>query len=291
MIISCSRRTDIPAFYSDWFFNRLQAGFVEVRNPRNPGQIKTVSLLPDFMDGFVFWTKNPAPMLPKLDLLNDYPFYFHFSLTPYGSDIEPHLPPKSECLDTFRRLSDAISPRRAIWRYDPVVFSRNIGLAYHEDAFGNLARQLAGFTKRCVISFVDLYRHIAKRMAAISLRAPDEDETRQLGNLISEIAASFGITVETCAEQIDLSADGIKHARCIDDRLMSEISGKPLFLPKDRYQRKVCGCVASVDIGAYNTCGHQCAYCYANISQKQIEQNRSRHHDRSPLLIGEIGGR
>lgn len=291
MIISCSRRTDVPAFYSEWFFKRLQAGFVEVRNPRNPRQIRTVSLLPEDVDGFVFWSRNPAPMLDKLDLLADHPFYFQYTLTPYGRELEPNLPPRSERLDTFRRLSDYIGPHRVIWRYDPILFSQDIGLSYHEHSFTVLARQLAGFTGQCVISFIDLYRHIEKKLTPLAVRALEEHEMRLLGKTLSHIAASFGMTLETCAEQIDLSACGIEHGRCIDDALMSAISGKPLRLPKDKHQRKACGCVASVDIGAYNTCAHGCLYCYANAAPQQIRTNRLSHHFQSPLLVGRVDDR
>ena len=291
MIISCSRRTDVPAFYSEWFFNRLQAGFVEVRNPRNPRQIRTVSLLPEDVDGFVFWSRHPAPMLDKLDLLTDHPFYFQYTFTPYGRALEPNLPPQSERLDTFRRLADDVGPHRVIWRYDPILFSQDIGLSYHENSFTVLARQLAGFTGQCVISFIDLYRHIEKKLTPLAIRALEENEMRLLGKTLSHIAASFGMTLETCAEQIDLSACGIKHGRCIDDRLMSEISGKPFRLSKDRYQRKACGCVSSVDIGVYNTCAHECVYCYANAAPKQIQANRLLHDPQSPLLIGRVDDR
>jgi hypothetical protein len=160
MIISCSRRTDVPAFYSDWFFNRLSEGYVLVLNPMNARQVRNVSLaLPD-VDCIVFWTKNPAPMLDRLHLLKDYPKYFQFTLTPYDRDVEPNLPPKSELIDTLLRLSDKIGKKRIIWRYDPVLLTDKISIDYHVDHFGDLAKRLSGYTERCVISFIDMYRHI-----------------------------------------------------------------------------------------------------------------------------------
>ncbi|MRR17645.1 MAG: DUF1848 domain-containing protein [Deltaproteobacteria bacterium] len=287
MIISCSRRSDIPAFYSDWFFNRLREGFAQVRNSVNPQQVRRISLAPANVDCIVFWTKDPAPLLDRLSLLNDFTFYFQFTLTPYGPDCEPHLPPKKEIIDTFMRLSDKIGNRRIIWRYDPILLSEKINVDYHVDHFGNMAQRLAGHTEKCVISFIDIYRHIVSRMAGLGVRTPDESEMRTLVRSIARIARGCGIDVETCAEEIDLGDLGIAHGRCIDDRLISELSGKKLNIAKDKYQRKLCGCATSVDIGAYNTCRHSCCYCYANINPGKLEKNLSRHCVQSPLLIRE----
>lgn len=287
MIISCSRRTDIPAFYSDWFFNRLSEGYALVRNPVNPRQVRKVSLTPPDVDCIVFWTKDAAPMLDRLHLLKDYPKYFQFTLTPYDRDVEPNLPPKSEIIDTLLRLSDKIGKKRIIWRYDPVLLTDKISIDYHVDHFGDLAKRLSEHTERCVISFIDMYRHIQNRMADLCIRPSDESEMRTLAKNIVKIADSYGMAVETCAEVIDLSDIGIGHGKCIDDRLISELTGTKLRIGKDKYQRELCGCATSVDIGEYNTCRHGCRYCYANISQKKIEKNQSLHYTQSPLLIGD----
>ncbi len=291
MIISCSRRTDIPAFYSDWLINRIREGNVQVRNPMNARQVRRVSLAPADVDIIVFWTKDPSPMLDKLRMLNDYLFYFQFTLTPYDKEIEPHLPPKAQITDTFLRLSDRIGAQRVVWRYDPILFTDHITVDYHIDHYGEMARRLAGHTEKCVISFIDMYRHIQKRMAGQSVRQPGEPETRALAQGISRIAGSVGIIMETCAEKIDLSDAGIGHGKCVDDRLISELTGTEVPTVKDRYQRELCGCAASVDIGEYNTCGHLCNYCYANVSRRKIDKNRLLHNDQSPLLIGEIDER
>jgi len=288
MIISCSRRTDIPAFYSDWFFNRLSEGYVLVRNPMNARQVRNVSLAPPDVDCIVFWTKDPASMLDRLHLLKDYPYYFQFTLTPYDRDVEPNLPPKSELIDTLLRLSDKIGKKRIIWRYDPVLLTDKISIDYHVDHFGDLAKRLSGYTERCVISFIDIYRHIQNRMADLCIRPPDESEMRTLAKNIAKIAGSFGMAVETCAEAIDLSDIGIGHGKCIDDRLISELTGRNLPVQKDKYQRELCGCVSSVDIGEYNTCGHGCRYCYANVSRAKMEKNRSLQSGQTALLIGKI---
>jgi len=287
MIISCSRRTDIPAFYSDWFFNRLREGYVLVRNPVNPRQVKQVSLTSPNVDCIVFWTKDPAPMLDRLTLLKDYHYYFQFTLTPYGKDIELNLPPKTDIIAAFLKLSEKIGAKSMIWRYDPILLSQGISINYHLDHFGDMARRLAGQTEKCVISFIDMYRHIRSGTGDQPMRPPTESEMDLLAKGIARIAGDFGMKVETCAEKIDLDDLGIEHGRCIDDLLISELTGTKLRIGKDKYQRELCGCAASVDIGEYNTCTHGCRYCYANVSQKKIEKNQSLHYTQSPLLIGD----
>ena len=287
MIISCSRRTDIPAFYSDWFFNRLREGYVQVRNPMNANQVRRISLTPSDVDCIVFWTKDPAPMLDRLNLLQDYFYYFQFTLTPYDDDIEPNLPVKHKIIDTFLRLSDKIGTNRVIWRYDPILLSNRISPAYHVDYFGNMSRRLSGYAEKCIISFIDLYRHLQGEIKNLSIRPPDESEMRTIAKEIAYLSNNHNIKMETCAEKIDLADLGIKHGKCVDDHLIAELTGIDLKITKDKNQRELCGCVASVDIGEYNTCRHLCKYCYANVSQKKIEKNRSLHNVQSSLLIGQ----
>lgn len=288
MIISCSRRTDIPAFYSDWFFNRIREGYVLVRNPLNAHQVRRISLTHSDVDCIVFWTKDPAPMLDRLHFLQEYNYYFQFTLTPYGKDIEPHLPPKAEIVDTFIRLSDKIGKKRIIWRYDPILFSKNVNMEYHVEYLAKLAKCLSSHTEKCIISFIDMYRHLQNGMAHLSVRAPDKSEMRTLAKQLVQVAGTYGMKVETCAEKIDLSDLGIEHGKCIDDRLISDLTGRKLNIGKDKYQRELCGCIASVDIGEYNTCRHGCRYCYANVNRKKIEKNQSLHNDQTPLLIRSI---
>ena len=181
MIISCSRRTDIPAFYSDWFMNRIREGFVLVRNPLNAIQVRRISLLPSDVACIVFWTKDPVPLLDRFNLLQDYSYYFQFTLTPYDKDIEPKLPPKKKIIDTLLRLSDKIGAKRVIWRYDPILLSKRISSAYHVDHFGNMSGRLSGYTEKCIISFIDMYRHLQGEIKNRSIRPPDEYEGDILG--------------------------------------------------------------------------------------------------------------
>ena len=290
MIISASRRTDIPTYYSEWFLKRIKAGYVYVRNPMNPHQVSQINLSPEVVDGIVFWTKNPTPMLDRLVELNNYMYYFQFTLNSYGVDVEENIPNKSKVvIPAFQRLSDSIGPDRVIWRYDPIFLSKVYTVDYHIRYFEELAKRLSPYTKKCTISFLDLYRNTEKNIAIL---APDElsmERQTQLAKTIAEIAHSYGLRIDTCAEEIDLSQYGIEHAKCIDDRLFSQLLQCPLEIKKDKNQRLGCGCVESVDIGAYNTCRNGCKYCYANYSGKAVCMNSRNHNPDSPLLIGQIG--
>lgn len=290
MIISASRRTDIPTYYSDWFFNRIKAGYVYVRNPLNAHQIRKISLSPEVVDGIVFWTKNPAPMLPKLDTLKDYMYYFQFTLNSYGANVERNIPSKKNAvIPTFQKLSDLIGPDRVIWRYDPIFLNETYTIDYHTYYFEELAKRLSPYTKKCTISFLDFYRNTKNNIASLSLSEFSAEQQKQLAKNISEIAHSYDLIVDTCAEQIELQKYGIEHARCIDDRLLERLLECPLNVKKDKNQRLECGCIESVDIGAYNTCCNGCRYCYANYSEKTVVSNFGRHDPDSPLLIGEVG--
>ena len=290
MIISASRRTDIPTYYSEWFLKRIKAGYVYVRNPMNPHQVSQINLSPEVVDGIVFWTKNSTPMLDRLVELNNYMYYFQFTLNSYGVDVEENIPNKSKVvIPAFQRLSDSIGPDRVIWRYDPIFLSKVYTVDYHIRYFEELAKRLSPYTKKCTISFLDLYRNTEKNIAML---APDElsmERQTQLAKTIAEIAHSYGLRIDTCAEEIDLSQYGIEHAKCIDDRLFSQLLQCPLEIKKDKNQRLGCGCVESVDIGAYNTCRNGCKYCYANYSGKAVCMNSRNHNPDSPLLIGQIG--
>lgn len=290
MIISASRRTDIPTYYSEWFLKRIKAGYVYVRNPMNPHQISQINLSPEVVDGIVFWTKNPSPMLNRLVELNDYMYYFQFTLNSYGVDVEENIPNKSKVIiPAFQRLSDSIGPDRVIWRYDPIFLSRLYTVDYHIRYFEELAKRLSPYTRKCTISFLDLYRNTEKNIAIL---APDKfsvERQTQLAKTIAKIAHSYGLRIDTCAEEIDLSQYGIEHAKCIDDCLFSQLLQCPLEIKKDKNQRLGCGCAESVDIGAYNTCQNGCKYCYANYSSKAVYMSSKNHDPDSPLLIGEVG--
>ena len=286
MIISASRRTDIPAFYADWFFRRLGEGFVCTRNPMNHHQISRIALTPQTVDGIVFWTKNPTPMLNRLSLLQDYPHYFQFTLTPYGKDLEPGVPSKQDVIiPVFRQLSRLLGPERVIWRYDPIVLTPTYTLEYHVQYFEALAKRLSGYTHVCTISFVDSYRHLQKQ----GFLPLGEREMLALAEPFAEIGRKYDLTLQTCAESVDLSQFGIAHGSCIDGRLLEALIGQSLDLTKDNNQRQECSCMTSIDIGMYDSCGHGCLYCYANHSAGAVQRNIHSHDPHSPLLYGVIG--
>ena len=160
MIISASRRTDIPAFYSQWFFNRIKEGYVLVPNPYHPKMISKISLSPAVVDCFVFWTKNPAPMLNQLEKLQDYNYYFQFTLNPYGEKLENHLPSIDKRMDTFKKLADKIGRERVIWRYDPILRNEEYNVSFHQEAFARIAHELKDHTSKCMLGFIDHYPHI-----------------------------------------------------------------------------------------------------------------------------------
>ncbi len=191
MILSASRRTDIPNYYADWFMGRIREGYCCVRNPMNPRQVSRIDLAPQAVDCIVFWTKNPAGLLPRLKELRDYTYYFQFTLTGYGRDIEPNLPDKREKLiPAFRELSEKIGKERVIWRYDPIFVNEKYTVSYHLKAFEEIADRLAGYTEQVVISFVDLYAKIRKNAAAHSIRDTGEGDMMRLAGEMARIAAA-----------------------------------------------------------------------------------------------------
>lgn len=288
MILSVSRRTDIPAFYSDWFFNRLKEGFVCVRNPMNIHQVSRIVLSPKVIDCIVFWSKNPKPMLSRLNELMDYMFYFQFTINPYDKGLEVDVPRKDGVINTFKELSKTIGTKRVIWRYDPVILTDKMDVKYHIYYFEQLAKRLEGFTETCVISFVDLYKRTLSNLKGTQVRVPSMTEMIELSAKMYCIANEHGISIQTCAEEIALDTVGIKHGKCIDNALIEDLLGVKLVVSKDPNQRKECGCVQSIDIGEYNTCIHGCKYCYANFRDSMVARNHSAHDPNSPLLIGHI---
>lgn len=290
MIISASRRTDIPAFYSEWFFNRIKDGYVLVRNPMNIHQIGRISLSPEVIDGIVFWTKNPIPMMARLPELEKYTYYFQFTLTAYDRDVEPNIPSKnSYIIPAFQELSKAVGRERVIWRYDPIFFNDRYTMEYHCRYFRVLASKLADYTEKCTVSFLDLYKNTERNVKPLSIQAENTEMQYELMQRLSEIAKEYGFFIDTCAERIELGSLDIPHACCIDKERFERIGKCRLTLGKDPNQRAECGCVASIDIGTYNTCKHGCLYCYANYSQNTVKKNANAHNPESPLLFGEIG--
>lgn len=289
MILSVSRRTDIPNYYSEWFFNRLKDGFLYVRNPMNFHQISEIKISPDVVDCIVFWTKNPLPMMERLDELEAYNYYFQFTLTGYGNDVERNLPnKKTSVIPIFQELSNRIGKEKVVWRYDPIFFSNRYNVQYHLKAFRSIAEALSGYTEKCVISFLDIYPKNKKNMDNLLSYDLSDSELREFAKELSNIAKENHIKIGSCAEKVDLDEYGIIHNSCIDKELIEKIIGCKLKINKDKNQRIECGCVESVEVGTYNTCKNGCVYCYANYSAKSVESNFQKYDPLSPLLCGHI---
>ena len=284
MIINTGQRTDIPAFYPEWFANRLQEGFVCVRNPYDPQQVTRYRLDPSVVDVIGFCSKNPSPMFPYMHLLRDYGQYWYVTITPYGRDIEPNVPDKHRLLSDFRILSDMVGIDSLGWRYDPIFLSNRYTKDYHLKAFSQMARALEGATKTVVISFIDLYEKV-KRNFPEARKVLREDRI-ELGRAIIQIAASHGMTVKPCAEGDELAAFGADCSGCMTIPDYEKAIGQSLIVPKRRPARAECACYLACDIGAYDTCRHLCRYCYANSDRSRVLVNAKLHDPMSPFLLG-----
>lgn len=298
MIISASRRTDIPAFYSSWFVNRIKEGYLLVQNPFNPNQVTKVSLLPEDVDAIVFWTRNPARLMEKLSALNPYNYYFHYTITGYPRILEKSVPDTNTAVENFIRLSDLIGPEKVIWRYDPILLSNAVGPDEHRRQFAELAGKLKGRTKKVVISFAQFYKKTESNLNKIpSLDCYDilkkenqkEAELLALCQFLAETAAANNMVIQSCVTQRDFSGQGISAGRCIDHELMNKTFGLSLPYFKDKGQRPGCGCTRSIDVGAYNTCLHGCLYCYATYNDFTAQKNKKEHDINSPFLIHKPG--
>lgn len=287
MILSASRRTDIPCFYSEWFLNRLRSGYVITVNPMNLSQVRKISLSPDELDCIVFWTKDPLNMMDKLPVLDElgYRYYFQFTLNPYGKEVERYLRDKEDIVDSFIRLSRQIGIDRVMWRYDPIILNEIYTVDYHLHSFVKMCRQLEGYTRVCTISFVDDYRKLSRSTREMIIREISEEKQHYLAANLAQIANSYGIELRACCEGVDYTADGVGSAACIDKELIEHICGRQLKLKRDKNQRTGCGCAESVDIGVYNSCPNGCIYCYANYSEASIRANHYKHNPESDILI------
>ncbi|MBN1416561.1 MAG: DUF1848 domain-containing protein [Bacteroidales bacterium] len=264
MIISASRRTDIPAFFGEWFIEKIDQGFIDVQNPYNKKLIRRVSLMPVDVDCIVFWTRNPKPFFKLLPLLQAYTYYFLFTLTPYGSELEPKVPEKEELVHTLCSLSEMIGKERVIWRYDPIIYTASLDTSYHIRAFETMTGKLMNHTQKCVISFLAPYRKTVCKLKNFNIRQPEMKEIALLLESFTDIGKKCGIEIASCASDMPLKDYGVMPNRCIDNELISKLTGKTLAHRKDKSQRISCGCHESIDIGTYNTCRYECLYCYAN---------------------------
>ena len=284
MILNVSGRTDVVAFYTNWLMNRLKEGFIDVRNPFYKKMISRIYFKD--VDGIVFCTKNPIPILDKLDDIK-IPFIFHVTLTPYKKDIEPNVPPKGLVIEAIKKISKKIGKKRIWIRYDPVFINDEYTLEYHLKNFDRMCELLDGFVDKIIISFLDMYQNVRYNMPYLRPKTLTDNDYKEIGINFSNSAKNHGMTVQTCAEKRNLSEYGFKVSDCITKEVARKFTGKENFRTWTARKGK-CRCVSMVDIGEYNTCINLCKYCYANYDETKVKENFKMHDDESSLLIGNI---
>lgn len=283
--MNTGQRTDIPAFYTPWFLNRLKAGYVLVRNPYDPSAVTRYSLSPEVVDLIGFCTKNPRPMLPHLGALSPYAGQFWYvTITPYGREIEPNVPPKEQVLADFRALSRAVGLDTVGWRYDPILLNETYTVERHLAEFARMAAALEGCTNTCVISFLDLYQKVRRNFP--QAQAVPRAQRILLGRELARIGRAHGITVKACGEGDELAPYGVDCSGCMTLATYEAALHARLDAPKRKGARAACACYLACDIGAYDTCGHLCRYCYANASAAAVRQAMRQHDPESPFLVG-----
>ncbi len=253
-----------------------------------PEKLTKISLSPDVIDGIVFWTKNPLPLVHRLDSFQEYPYYFQWTVNAYGSDVEPHVPSKNDIIiPTFQKLSEKIGAVRLVWRYDPVFLSDTYSMAHHKKYFRIMAEKLEGCSDLCTFSFLDYYDHSNRNSQSLGIIPMEKEQMLELSAYFVEVGHAHGFNLESCAEVFDMP--GVSHAKCIDGERLTRICGENFSLKKAKGQRKECGCMESIDIGNYNSCRNGCRYCYANTSAGMVEKNLESASVDSPLICGVPG--
>lgn len=283
MILNVSGRTDIVAFYTDWFIKRYNEGFVDVRNPFNPKLVSRIYF--DDVDLIMFCTKNPIPILDKLKYI-DKPILFHVTLTPYKNDIEPNIPPKGIIIESIKKLSSIVGIDNLSVRYDPIFISDRYNIEYHIKSFDKLCSLLNGYVKKIIVSFVDDYKNVRKNKNILNIKEFTEKDYELIGKNFSSIAHKNNMIVQTCFEDKNLVEYGFTKGECLSHEIAYKLTGKTYKNWTARKEKK-CNCVKMVDIGVYNSCKHFCRYCYANYDEKQVKNNFNNHNPNSSLLIGE----
>ena len=284
MILFVSGRTDIPAFYSKWFINRVKAGFVDVRNPFNQNLISRINF--SDVDLIMFCSKNPLPMIDKLKMLK-VPVLFHVTITPYSKDVEPNIPDKRLIIEGVKKLSLVLGIDNVVLRYDPIFLSDKYNVDYHIRAFDKLCKNLNGYVNKIIVSFMDEYKNVRSNKNILKYRTFTREDYKKIGEAFSKSAMDNGMSVQTCFEDNDLTQYGFVKGECLSHELAYILTGK-MFKSSNVRKEKKCECVQMVDIGDYNSCMHMCKYCYANYDEKAVSSNFERHDDNSSLLIGSV---
>lgn len=329
MIINTGMRTDIPAFYSEWLMNRIREGFVYVRNPYYRLQVSKYSLSPDVVDCLAFCTKNPYPMLKYLDELKEkyknlthhtskacgcgtpepcnlrYNMFWFVTITPYGKDLEPNVPPFEKVIEDFKILSNKIGKNAVALRYDPILINEEYTAEKHIEMFDLFAKSLKGYTEDVTISFLDLYEKVKRN--APNIRPPTNEEQKYIAKEFVRIGKENNMVIHGCCENSNLKEVGIDITGCMSQEIVEKAIGFNLKAPSRQSKRiitngnkevtkditlsdkgkPICNCLMGNDIGVYNSCMHLCKYCYANFNKTWVQENYKLHNPNSPFLIGE----
>ena len=284
MILNVSGRTDIVAFYHKWFLNRLKEGYVDVRNPFFKSKISRIYF--SDVDGIIFCTKNPIPILNHLDEIK-LPFIFHITLTSYKKDIEPNLVPKGKIIEAIKKLSNKIGKQKIWIRYDPIFINDYYTIDYHIKNFKRMCELLDGYVEKIIVSFLDMYQNVRYNISYLRPKELKEEDYKKIGESFSQIAKTHNMTAQTCGEKRNLKEYGFKVEDCLTREIAYNLTGKTNF-KKWQARKDKCSCVEMVDIGEYNTCNHMCRYCYANYDEAKVKENIKMHDDKSSVLIGNI---
>ena len=282
MILNVSGRTDVVAFYTEWFMNRYREGFVDVRNPFNEKLISRIYF--EDVDAIMFCTKNPVPIVKYLKEIEK-PILFHVTITPYKKEIENNVIAKTKIIEAVKEISNIVGIDNLYIRYDPIFINDDYTVNYHCKAFERLCSLLDGYTKHIIVSFMDEYKNVIKNRNILRYKKLTDDDYKRIGSSFSKSAKKHDITVQTCMEEHDLVEYGFIKGECLSHVLAYKLTGKTDF---KSWKARKCNCVEMVDIGAYNTCNHLCRYCYANYSEEMIIKNIKKHDKNSSLLIGRI---
>ncbi len=285
MIINTGQRTDIPAFFSKWFINRLKDGYVMVRNPYYPKLVTKFNLNPQVVDVIGFCTKNPRPMFQYLDELKDYGQFWYITITGFGKDLEPNVPPIEEVVKDFQYLSQRIGANAINLRYTPIIVNEKYTVDYHIKTFKWLLENLDGYTNLVTFGFIDLYDKIKKNHP--ELKDCSDNDKILIAKEFQKIALDHHMSLRLCSKEKWLKDYGIDVEGCMRIEDYEKAIGKKLDIKQKMQARKgYCACYLSNDIGSYNSCLHLCRYCYANSNKNMVMQNVKRHNDNSPFLIG-----
>lgn len=281
MILNVSSRTDIVAFYTNWFMERYHEGYVDVRNPFYPNQISRIKF--ENVDAILFCTKNPIPIINRIEEIK-HPILFHVTLTPYKKDIEPNLPKKREIIDAIKKISNIIGKDNIYLRYDPILLNDYYNIDYHIEAFEKICSLLNGYVTNIIVSFIDDYKNVRNNIKVLKLNDFTMDDYKEIGINFSKIAKKYNMTIQTCCEKNNLNEYGFIINDCVSKESAFKLTGKTF----KKWKSRNCNCIEMADIGCYNTCMHFCKYCYANYDERKVISNYKKHITNSSLLIGKI---